>query len=128
MHQLDFLPGRVQGIPSEFRHHPFHFINHKESALIKKRPAQHSAVRTSECKRRFYIDFGFMRSSTSDYACPNKATDRVVLSYNGYNSYLLIIDEALRYAWVFLMRSKDPPLDIIRAFFAIHGHQNGGCV
>jgi hypothetical protein len=40
VHQLDLLPGRAQGIPSEFRHHPFHFINHKESASIKKRPAE----------------------------------------------------------------------------------------
>jgi hypothetical protein len=52
----------------------------------------------------------------------------VVLSYDGYNSYLLIINEASPYAWVFLTSSKDPPLEIIRAFFAIHGHQHGGCV
>ncbi len=69
-----------------------------------------------------------MRSSTSDYAHPNKATDLVVLSYDGFNSYLLIIDEASRYAWVFLTKSKDPPLDIIRAFFTMHGHWDGGCV
>jgi hypothetical protein len=128
VHQLDLLPGRVWGIPSEFRHHPFHFIDHKESALVKKCPAQHSAVRTSECTRHFYMDFGFMRSSTSDYVRPNKATDWVVLSYDGFNSYLLIIDEALRYAWVFLAKSKDPPLDIICVFFSMHGHQDGGCV
>jgi hypothetical protein len=128
VHQLDLLPGRVQGIPSEFRHHPFHFIDHKESALVKKQPAQHSAVRISECKWRFYMDFGFLRSSTSDCARPNKATDWVFLSYDGFNSYLFIIDEALRYAWVFLTKSKDPPLDIISAFFTMHGHRDGGGV
>jgi hypothetical protein len=65
--QLDLLPGRVTGIPTDFRYHPFHYIDHKEHASVKKRPAQFSAVRTPDCKRRFYMDFGFMRSSTSDY-------------------------------------------------------------
>ena len=92
--QLDMLPGRVTGIPLDFKYHPFHYIDHKEHASIKKRPAQRSAVRTSDCKRRFYMDFGFMRASTSDYARPNKSTDRVVSSYDGYTLYLLVIDEA----------------------------------
>ena len=103
--QLNMLPGHVTGIPSAFRYHPFHYIDYKEHASVKKRPAQRSAVRTSECKRRFYMDFGFMRSSTSDYTHPNKSTDRVVSSYNGYTSYLLVIYEASRCAWVFLTKS-----------------------
>jgi hypothetical protein len=48
------LPGRVTGIPSDFKYRPFHYIDHKEHTSIKKRPAQRLAVRTSECKRRFY--------------------------------------------------------------------------
>jgi hypothetical protein len=128
VHQLDMLPGRVTGIPSDFRYHPFHYIDHKEQASIKKRPAQSLAVRTLECKRRFYMDFGFMRSSTSDYTRPNKSTDRVVSSYDGYTSYLPFIDEASRMAWVFLTKSKDPPIDIVRAFLTLHDHSNGGCV
>jgi hypothetical protein len=122
------LPGRVTGIPSDFKYHPFHYIDHKEQASIKKRPAQRSAVSTSECKRRFYMDFGFMCASTSDYARPNKSTDRVVSSYDGYTLYLLVIDEASRMAWVFLTKSKDPPIDIVRAFLTLHGHSDGGCV
>ena len=69
-----------------------------------------------------------MRASTSDYARPNKSTDRVVSSYDGYTSYLLVIDEASRMAWVFLTKSKDPPIDIVRAFLTLHGHSDGGCV
>jgi hypothetical protein len=64
--QLDLLPGCVTGIPSEFWYHPFHFINHKENASVKKRSVQHLAVCTNECKCRYYMDFGFMRSSTSN--------------------------------------------------------------
>jgi hypothetical protein len=126
--QLDLLPGCVTGIPADFRYHPFHYIDHKEHASIKKRPAQFSAIRTPECKRRFYMDFGFMCSSTSDYTRPNKSTDRVVSSYDGYSSYLLVIDEASRCAWVFLTKSKDPPIDVVRAFLTLHGHSEGGCI
>jgi hypothetical protein len=74
------------------------------------------------------MDFGFMRASTSDYAQPNKFTDKVVSSYDGYTLYLLVIDEASRMAWVFLTKSKDPPIDIVRAFLTLHGHSDGGCV
>jgi hypothetical protein len=69
-----------------------------------------------------------MRLSTSDYTHPNKATDRVVSSYDGYTLYLLIIDEASRYAWVFLTKSNDPPIDIICAFLLLHGHPDDGCI
>jgi hypothetical protein len=64
--QLDLLPGHVKGIPSEFRYHPFHFIDHKESVSVKKWPAQPLVVRTRKCKQCLYMDFGFMRSSTLD--------------------------------------------------------------
>ena len=74
------------------------------------------------------MDSGFMRSSTSDYTRPNKSTDRVVSSYDGYTLYLLVIDEAARCAWVFLTKSKDPPIDIVRAFLTLHGHSKGGCI
>ena len=69
-----------------------------------------------------------MRASTSDYSRPQKGKDCVVKSYDGYTSYLLIVDEAIRYAWVFLMASKDPLLDIVREFLHLHGHEEGGSI
>jgi len=126
--QLDLLPGRVTGIPTDFRYHQFHYIDHKEHASVKKQPVQFSVVCTPECKCRFYMDFGFMRSSTSDYTRPNKSTDQVVSSYDGYSSYLLVIDEVSRCAWVFLTKSKDRPIDIVWAFLTLHGHSDGGCI
>jgi hypothetical protein len=126
--QLNLLPGCVTRIPSTFCYHSFHYINHKEQASIKKLPAQPSLVRTSKWKRRFYMDFSFMRASATDYSCPHKLTDQVVSSYDGYTSYLLIIDEASGYAWVFLTKSKNPPLNIVQAFLRLHGHMDGGCI
>jgi hypothetical protein len=69
-----------------------------------------------------------MRASTSDYSHCDKTKDRVVFSYDGFSSYLLIVDEASRYIWVFLTHSKSPPLDIISEFLQQHGHKEGGCI
>ena len=126
--QLDRLPGNVTGIPSEFDHHPFRFVDFKAQARIRKQAAQRTAVRTSDRRRRYYMDYGFMRASTPTFGKRNKATDRVVFSYDGYSSYLLIVDEASRYIWVFLTSSKDPPLDIVTSFLTHHGHPDGGCI
>jgi hypothetical protein len=92
-YQLDMLPGNATGIPSEFHYHPFRFIDFKEQAQIRKQAAQHTAVRTGEVGRRYYMDFGFMQASSLDYRKPNPKTDRVVQSWDGYSSYLLIVIE-----------------------------------
>jgi hypothetical protein len=31
-------------------------------------------------------------------------------------------------AWVFLTKTKDPPIDLVCAFLTLHGHSDGGCV
>ena len=59
----------------------------------------------------FYMDFGFLRALLSDYTQPLTKTDRVVASFDGFEAYFLIVDEATRHVWVFLTKSKDPPLD-----------------
>ncbi len=71
------------------------------------------------------MDFGFMRELTSDYKRPNKHTDRVVTSYNGYSSHLIIVDIASRRVWAFLTKTKEPPLDILSAFMKKIGMQWG---
>ncbi len=40
------------------------------------------------------MDFGFMRASAEDYSWADKSKDQVVFSYDGYSSYLLIVDKA----------------------------------
>jgi hypothetical protein len=46
--QLDHLPGNATGLPVEFNHHPFHFIDFKEKVKISKQAAKWLAVRTSK--------------------------------------------------------------------------------
>ena len=66
-----------------------------------------------------------MRSSTDDYKRPNKATDRIVTSYDGHSSHLIVVDGASRCVWAFLTKSKEPPLDILRSFMTKFGIGNG---
>ena len=126
--QLQTLPSRSKGMPDKLECHPFRSLDFKEQAYIRKQPALKHSERLPECGDEFYMDFGFMRSSTSDYRRPNKQTDRVVLSYDGYTSYLLIVDGKSRRIWSFVTKSKEPPIDIIRAFMSKFGNKNGGLV
>jgi hypothetical protein len=57
-----------------------------------------------------------MRASSSNYSRPDKTKDRVVLSYDGFLSYLLIVDEATQYIWCFLTKMKEPPTNLLNAF------------
>ncbi len=38
------------------------------------------------------------------------------------------LDEASRFMWVFLTKSKEPPLDIINSFLRKFGHEEGGSI
>ena len=95
--QLQVLPKRATSLSSKFTSHPFQFIDHKVQAQIQKQPAGKHAVKAPLPGQRFFVDFGFMPLSTSDFSCPNLAMDRVVRSLDGFNSYLLIVDELSRY-------------------------------
>jgi hypothetical protein len=62
------------------------------------------------------MDFGFMRASAPDFLHPDKTKDHVVYLYDSFSLYLLIVDEASCYKWVFFTTLKDPPLDLIAEF------------
>ncbi len=126
--QLGVLPGNVSGLPSILEYHPFQFINFHAQACIRQQTAQRSAVRVEHRCKEFHMDFGFMHASSHDYSQPSKATDRVVQSYDCHSSYLIIVDAAIHFIWVFLFTSKYPPMDIIGAFMQQFGLPEGGFV
>ena len=41
-------------------------------------------------------------------------TGHTITSKDGYNSYLIIVDRATRYTWIFLTKTKEPPVNIVR--------------
>jgi hypothetical protein len=72
----------------------------------------------------FHMDLGFIRGPDNlqevlhSGATPKKTIQK---SHDGYNSYLLIVDAASRYLWSFLLKNKDPPIELIDQFLAKHG-------
>ena len=69
--------------------------------------------------QHFHVDFGFMRGS----GFAKKDEDgQLITSIDGYRSYFIIIDRKTRYLWVFLTKTKKPPLDIFTHFLKEHGH------
>ena len=126
--QLQHLPPHTTGTPRKFFPHPLRFIDHKEHARIRKQPAGSRPTRALLPGQRWFLDFGFLRSSTSDFTQPNLATDRVVTSFDGFTAYLLIIDEASRFVWAFPRKSKEPPADLVSQFLQMFGRKSGGVI
>lgn len=126
--QMDVITDHAEGLPSKFAPHPFAAIDVKLQATVSKQPAGKKPSRVSEAGQRFYMDFAFMRASADDYGRRSKEKDRVIRSFDGYTSHLVIVDEVSRYVWVFLTKSKEPPVDLIRAFLKIHGRDDGGLI
>ena len=74
---------------------PQHYI-HMPNAL----PGQH-----------FHCDFGFMRSKSYQ----EKDSDREIqTSVDGKSAYLVIVDRATRYMWVYSSSTKQPPLEFCK--------------
>jgi hypothetical protein len=124
-HQLDILPGNVLGLPSVLE---YCFIDFHAQARVCQQAAQRTAVHVDERCKEFHMVFGFMRASANNYTQPSKTTDRIIQSYDGYSSYLLIVNAVTRFRWVFLTTSKEPPLDIVNAFMQRFALWDGGFV
>eukprot|EP00986_Skeletonema_menzelii_P015723 scaffold12494_cov159-Skeletonema_menzelii.AAC.1 len=126
--QLRDLSGNVDGIPKNMWCHPFRHLDWKVSAEIRKQPAQRTAEHAHQPGQRFLMDFGFIRASTHDYRTPDPKHDRVIESFDGFTSYLIVVDEVSHYCWVFLCRSKTPPVELVSNFLQDHGLPSGGVI
>lgn len=124
--QLEHLPGGVTGTPDRFDLHPFRFVDHREQARIQRKAAGRQATRVTGPGKAFHVDFGFIRASTHNFAQPSPEHDRIVESFDGFTSYLLIVDEASRYVWILLCTSKEPPIEEMSAFLSEFGLKSGG--
>ena len=70
------------------------------------------------CGQHFSIDYGFMKGTGY---CPKDEEGRTITSIDGYRSYCLIVDRQSRYTWIFLTKTKTPPLQMIAKFLQEHG-------
>jgi hypothetical protein len=72
---------------------------------------------------RFHLDFGFLRSLSADFGV--SVGNCVVTSYDGNNTYLIILCTKAHHTWVFCQASKSPPIFIIENFLALNGLKTG---
>ncbi len=65
-----------------------------------------------------------------DYHSPKLGLDCVVECFEGYSAYLIIVivDEYSQYVWVLLCNSKEPPVKLVKAFFAIQCSTSVGMI
>ena len=128
--QLSLIPSHTVGTPSTFKCHPFRFLDVKEDARIQRQPRGQSDVSVLRNGEQFHMDFGFVRASSIDYGItpPANPEDRVVYSFDGYNSYLIIMDWRSKRGWIFLRKTKDPPVSLVHIFLKKFGLPTGGVI
>ena len=122
----------VEGIPPLPRQIPlFHcpFCDH--SKLTKKSGNKTSTTEHFLPGTMFHMDFGFMSgpSNLQDvFYKGHTPKSTTVASRDGHVAYLLIIDAASRYVWVFPVKSKKPPINLIHTFLTRHGQARTGLI
>ena len=127
MHQLRHLQKCTTGIPTGLHQqvHPVHNCKICSDAQACKNPMGHTtSVDHLLPGSQFHLDFGFMHASSQSFVKLIGAT-RVVNTYDGYNSYLLITYAKTRYTWVFLTATKEPPTKLVNTFFDTNGFKTG---
>jgi hypothetical protein len=93
------------------------FTNQK--SLRTKAPGQGLNERTYLPGQRFHMDMGLVRGSSYRTKDEN---GHLLTSQDGYNSYLIIVDQASCYTWIFLSKHKIPPIKVIENF--LHTYSN----
>ena len=72
--------------------------------------------------QHLHMDFGFVRGSAFSQ---RDELGRLITSIDGFRSYLIIVDCATRFKWIFHTTTKHPPLkeieSVLNKFKAITG-------
>ena len=122
---LEALPTCCDGVPANLircKHGLYKCICCQTSKSTKTTGNDIEDVKAQVPGERFHMDFGFIKAK--DIAVDKNDTGeptKLVTSYDGYNSYLIIVDKATRYIWVFLSANKAPPLKTLHQFLTKHG-------
>jgi len=97
-----------------------------DKAKIQKRKGKKRTLReVYQPGQMFHMDLGFIHDSK--IIRQGKTTKRQTLlkDRKGHTAYLIIVDAASKYIWVFPLTSKQPPLNIIKKFLDRHGRAQG---
>jgi hypothetical protein len=66
----------------------------------------------------FQADMGFVRGTKYHH---KDEDGQIITSMDGFNSYLIVVDRATRFTWIFLSRNKAPPITLLKGFLQTHG-------
>jgi hypothetical protein len=124
--QLSALVKHSTGVPAHLTAglHPMHSCQACNDGKIQRAPmGPTSDTAPIVSATRFHLDFGFIRASSHDFGVTKGP--HVVTSYDGNNTYLLIVDAKQRYSWVFCQPSKSPPVSTLERLLAVHGLKEG---
>jgi hypothetical protein len=122
--QLGTLAKHSTGLPSLITMHPMHLCqacNNRKIQRADKGPISDTGLLLPGT--RFHLDVGFIRASSADFGVT--MGNRVITSYDGNNSYLVLVCAKTRHTWVFCQASKSPPIFIIERFLASNGLKSG---
>ena len=120
---VDGIPSFQMGdIPSILRCHAC------DIASLEKAPKGHTTVKQQPLQpQTFHMDLGFFRGPgnlVEVYERQAMPSPKIIESRQGFVCYLLIIDRSTRYVWIFPLRSKSVPPELIKLFLRTHGNQN----
>ena len=123
----------TKGIPRIGNLHPQFHCQACAIAKMTKTPRRKKEDQASRPGERFHMDFGFVRGPKNLQALlKRKRTPKhkirtakshhpIKTSHDGYSSYLLITDAASRFTWIFLTKTKEPPIITLNTFMEQHG-------
>jgi len=78
--------------------------------------------------QKFQMDYGFFRGPQNLPDVVDRTAHpegRVLVSRQGYTCYLLVICAKTRYVWIFLCKTRHPPIELVDKFLRIHGRHDG---
>lgn len=70
--------------------------------------------------QRFHMDFGFVHAS--EYK-PKQEFSSTITFVDGFDSYIIIVEQVTRYTWMFLTTSMSPPINIAQRI--LHKFKSG---
>lgn len=96
---------------AKFDKKPLNTKDHHKATAQQPQNPHRVKDRRFQIGEGLHMDFGFVRGSTWKQQDENGQT---ITSINGYRAYLLVVDRATRYKWIFLSKSKKPPIAMVR--------------
>lgn len=123
----------TKGMPNIGNFHPLFKCRACAIAKMSKTPKRKKEHQAQLPGERFHMDFGFVRGPKNLQALLNKrhmaehkvrhakSHHPIKTSHDGYSSYLLITNAASRHTWIFLTKTKEPPIVTLEVFLTQHG-------